>query len=434
MSNQRQLSKLSILPVNKTVVFYSPIEGRDILVRTGTIGEGSCFFHSVLHAQSKDYVRLDRKGRMKLVAKLRESFAEKLDRKRWENMSNGLVAKIPFQENISKIMVDFYRCVKDGKVGKSRLGRKVIREVLPDDKAKQNFGVICELITLDNFEKNILPDTYEKCADDNIEKTITSVVKNTEDFCDNVFSKFGDQLDEPRRKFCKEQIINFLKITCHEAEKHAFSSYVEDLKDSSVSVDTYTIGLLSDKFNRDIYFLDSGTRMPYQIGGTDNVKDRKSIIIMWTGGNHYEVVGRLLPKDKIQREFYDDDPLICRIRTFLFKPERVHEQYPALVPYLPKNHRENIGFSSRESSSDENSESEEESEIEQSEHESVSEPEKEQLRESHHEKHREKEPEEPKESRHEKHKKKEQEPKRRSQRMKKYRRSRRENRKRRSKH
>ena len=50
-----QFSKLKILPVDKTVVFWSPIEGDDVLIRTGTIPDGSCFFHSLLHAYSKEY-------------------------------------------------------------------------------------------------------------------------------------------------------------------------------------------------------------------------------------------------------------------------------------------------------------------------------------------------------------------------------------------
>lgn len=85
MSNQQQLSRLSILPVNKTVVFYSPIEGRDVLVRTGTIGEGSCLFHSILHSYSKEYILLDKKGRIKLVSKLRKNLSEKLDKKDGKN-------------------------------------------------------------------------------------------------------------------------------------------------------------------------------------------------------------------------------------------------------------------------------------------------------------------------------------------------------------
>jgi len=43
--NSNKMTKLKILPVNKTVVFNSPIEGDDVLVRTGTVSEGSSFFH-----------------------------------------------------------------------------------------------------------------------------------------------------------------------------------------------------------------------------------------------------------------------------------------------------------------------------------------------------------------------------------------------------
>lgn len=32
------------IPVNKTVVFWSPIEGEDVLVRTGIIKEGNSFY------------------------------------------------------------------------------------------------------------------------------------------------------------------------------------------------------------------------------------------------------------------------------------------------------------------------------------------------------------------------------------------------------
>ena len=50
-----EFENLQLLPVNKTVVFYSPVEGKDVLVRTGTIGEGSCFYHALLHAYSLEY-------------------------------------------------------------------------------------------------------------------------------------------------------------------------------------------------------------------------------------------------------------------------------------------------------------------------------------------------------------------------------------------
>lgn len=346
MSNQHQLNKLSILPPNKTVVFYSPIEGRDVLVRTGTIGEGSCFFHSLLHAYSKEYVRLDKRGRMKLVAKLRSSLANRLDRKRWEDISNGLVAKIPFQENINDILNDFYRHVERQRAGRSKAGRNVIRAVINDDNDKQTYQVICELVPVSDFEKEILPKSYDQCSEDKIDACKKTIVDNTRKHVERVFNKLGNEIGNDRKKFCVKKIVLLVQSVVDEADNLAFKKYLDSLKDASVSVDSYTIGLISDRFNRDIYFIDARTRMPYRVDSDNNIKSRKSIIVMWVGGVHYEVVGRLLPGNRIQREFYDDDPLIKRINTYLFHPDEVSELYPSLVPYLPKDHRERLGFGS----------------------------------------------------------------------------------------
>uniref|UniRef100_A0A6C0EM20 OTU domain-containing protein n=1 Tax=viral metagenome TaxID=1070528 RepID=A0A6C0EM20_9ZZZZ len=372
MSRRQQLNKLSILPPNKTVVFYSPIEGRDILVRTGTIGEGSCFFHALLHSHSREYVRLDKKGRMKLVAKLRSSLADKLDRKRWEEISSGLVAKIPFQENINEILHDFYRHIEKERSGKSKMGRNLIRSIIHNDNDKQAYQIICELITMEDFEKELLPKIHDKCAENKITECKETIVKDVCDYGQKVFDKIGKTVDENRKNFCVKKIETMIRKTVNEADNAAFKDYLSNLKDASVSVDTYTIGLISERFNRDIYFIDARTRMPYRVGGDENIKSRKSIIVMWVGGVHYEIVGRLLGKDRIQREFHDDDPLIKRINTYLFHPDLVAEQYPALIPYLPKNHRDRLGFtsdsrsegdyesSSEEEESDESDESDEE--------------------------------------------------------------------------
>ena len=74
------LSTLNILPVNRTVVFYSPLQDKDVLVRTGTIADGSCFFHSILHAYSKDYISMSTEDRIKYVKKLRVSMSKKVDK------------------------------------------------------------------------------------------------------------------------------------------------------------------------------------------------------------------------------------------------------------------------------------------------------------------------------------------------------------------
>jgi hypothetical protein len=329
-------TQLSVLPTGKTVVFYSPIEGQDVLVRTGTIGEGSPFLHALLHAYSKEYIKLDKKGKMKLAAKLRNNMAEKLDKKRWGEVSSSMVAKMPFQENISEILGDFYKHVLKNRSCKTTAGKNIVRLLKPD---METYKIICEIITLDQFEKEILPKAYDMCTEEKLEKCREVITQESTSFAQKSLDSLGDSIDKQRKKYCIGKLVNLMEAVLKEAESKAYKKYLENLKDSSVVVDSYTVELLSKRFNRNIYFMDSRTRMPYDIGSAKSdpkTSPTKSLIVMWLGGSHYETVGKLLPHNRIQREFYADDPLIRRINTFLYQPSLVAEQYPNLVPYLKK--------------------------------------------------------------------------------------------------
>jgi len=343
--NNQTLTKLSILPTNKTVVFYSPIEGQDVLVRTGTIGDDSPFLHALLHANSKEYIKMDKKGKMKIVEKLRKTMSDKLEKKRWEEVSSSMVAKIPFQENVNKILNDFYRHI-NGSSCKSTSGKKIVQKISKD---LETYKIICELVTLDNFQKDILPKAYDTCSDEKLEKCKEEIIQATSNFSQKIFDSLGNNIEKARKKFCIDKITTLVSQILNEADEKAYKKYIENLKDLSVSVDSYTIELLSNRFNRNIYFMDSLTRMPYKIDNTKHNKHKKSIILMWLGGVHYETVGKLLPHNRIQREFYNDDPLIRRIDTFLYKPNLIPEQYPNLIPYLPQKEKTTLKLHSKQS-------------------------------------------------------------------------------------
>jgi hypothetical protein len=335
-------SKLSILPLNKTVVFYSPIEGGDVLVRTGTISEGSCFFHSILHACSKEYVRLDKKERIRLVAKLRMKIASKLDREKWEDISGGLVSRIPFQENVNRLLTDFYN-----RFEQSSIGSTVIK--IPNDR--ETYNIITQLVTLGDFEKKILPSSYDNSKNEKILKCKDIIVNTSKKFCEKVFESFNS-IEEKRMRYCVDKLGFLIESIVNKAESTSYKNYIKNIEDNTEPIDSYTIGLLSERFNRDIYFIDSSTRMPYHIGDKENIKKRKAIIIMWIDGIHYEIVGKYLPKNRIQRQFEFAEPLIQRIYTFLFEPENVAEFYPELIPHLPKEHQDRVSLSFSDSSSD----------------------------------------------------------------------------------
>lgn len=350
-----QFETLQLLPVNKTVVFYSPIEGKDVLVRTGTIGEGSCFYHALLHAYSKEYVSMDTRGRKKFVQRLRSSMARKVDKNRWESLSNGLIAKIPFQENINTILNDFYRFISRGKTGRTKSVRKVIRDIIQKDNEDdiEAYKLVTEMVQLeDGFEKTILPIAYEKCSDDGISKCKKVILETALNYYRKEFKQLEGQLDQERINFYVSKLEKLVNSVVNEAETSSYSEYIESLQDATMEVDSYTIGLISEKFNRDIYFIDARNRMPYRDGENDNIKKRKAIIVMWTGGCHYEIVGKLLPGNIIKREFDFNDTLINRIYTYLYKPENIPDQYPNLISFLPKEIRNEIGIDVSDSEED----------------------------------------------------------------------------------
>jgi hypothetical protein len=129
---RHDLAVLNILHVNKTVVFYSPLEGKDVLVKTGTISEGSLFFSRYsLYAYSNNYVSMNIEGRMKFVKRLRESISQKVDKLTWENLF-WLVAKIQFQENVNTILSNFYKHIINEKTYKSKWFVAVVKKVIID--------------------------------------------------------------------------------------------------------------------------------------------------------------------------------------------------------------------------------------------------------------------------------------------------------------
>jgi hypothetical protein len=275
--------------------------------------------------------------------------ASKINKISWESMSNGLISKLGFQTHFHKILFDFYQFIerKDIK-GKTRSLRKILRTLIEDnDEDKLNtYRIIVDMIPFaESFEQNILPKTYTHTENKKIIDCCKHMIEIGEKYYENIFDNMTSKLDQSRIQFFLHKFTELINAVCKEAEETAYKDYIEGVQNSDVHVDGYTIDLISNRFNRDIYFIDATNRLPYRNGSTStNIKNRQSMIVMWTGGVHYEIVGRLLPGNKIVREFDPEDPLIKRIRTFIMNPEKIPNTYPNLIPYLPKEIRDNIGI------------------------------------------------------------------------------------------
>jgi hypothetical protein len=322
-------SHLKTIESGKSVVIYSPIEGNDTLVRTGTIGDGSCLFHSIFQACLKEYPTLSQKEKIKLVENVRQKIANTLSFEEWKKINDGMIYKVSTQENIYKFIQEFYDTINNNK--------QTIFTPIVDTKPNL-YKLINEILPQKILEQTILPNAYKK-EDINLKNNI---LKELIDFLDSL--PVLQNIIKAKADNVIKTIVNIMSQIIEHSEKKSYQIYIQELQNTTEFINSNNISMISDYFDRDIYFIDSKTRMPYN--NTDNFKNRKSIIILWIEDIHYEIIGKLLPNNKIQREFEFDDILIQRINTFLCYPDKIKNKFPDLVTYLPLSYRSNIDTSS----------------------------------------------------------------------------------------
>lgn len=319
------MKRLGVLPPNKSYTFQSPLE--DNLIRTGTIGEGSCFFHAVIHGYSSNYRSWSITKRKSYVIRLRNIIANKLTKEKWKELSNGYVALISTQENIRKTLKGFYDYFTK-KNYLPKLRDKILLNVLEPlmKESLKNYIIMVDNVDYKEIDINILSINAQ-----NIDEYISTINKNATGF----FNSITDRLDVDNNFI--STILTLFDIISKEAEDYSYMKYKESLGEVCSWIDQTQIGLLSDTFKKNIFIIDGSTRMPYEIGGCDYFRqDRKNVIIIWVGRGHYEVLGRLLEDGTVQREFEWEDQLIQKIYLFLCHKEEVTKRYPELMEYLPK--------------------------------------------------------------------------------------------------
>ena len=75
------------------MILYEELDLRKIkvfnLVRVPAIGDGSCFFHSILLGVSEEYSNLSQRGKRIMAANLRRKLAEEFDEGKYRGLSGG---------------------------------------------------------------------------------------------------------------------------------------------------------------------------------------------------------------------------------------------------------------------------------------------------------------------------------------------------------
>jgi len=211
------------------------------------------------------------------------------------------------------------------------------------------FQIIRELLPRESFEQGkdaILVVTAKECEGKLLDECKDIIRTYTLTYFHAVLEIH--EIDKERQELLMRKLNELMIKLLDKAENKAFEDFRENLSRCDEWVGQELFGYLSDVFKRDIYFIDSETRMPYIMGGCDDYQHRKSIVVLWLNQGHYEIVGRREKAAKggyvIQREFEPNDSLIQKIYTLLCEPNEIPAKFPDMISFLPKEVKQAFGI------------------------------------------------------------------------------------------
>jgi hypothetical protein len=90
---------------------------------------------------------------------------------------------------------------------------------------------------------------------------------------------------------------------------------MQAILNSSEYVDNRFNEFVSNVFNKDLYIIDGNTKDLYMTGKDNDIlyKARQSIVLIWTNGNHFDLIG-ILENNKLRTLFDSDHPFILLLR------------------------------------------------------------------------------------------------------------------------
>lgn len=248
------MKDLKIIKPDKTRIFHSPLYPN--LVRTGTIGDGSCFFHTLCFSLFMEYRKMDIQERRIYIHNLRNEIAKKMSVDRWKQLGDGEMYRMQFILALRPI-IQHHTQATDALVYDFRYWDDVILAKLSNEWKSTD---LTDCLTI------IFPDS-------NIRPTIiTQILADTE--------------RQAYAMFQRHLAVNW--------------------------ADEFFMEFVSEIFKCNFYFINATDRLVYRMFKTETTYDR-NVVFCWVEETHYECIGELLKGNRVKRVFSNDDALIKRL-------------------------------------------------------------------------------------------------------------------------
>jgi len=312
---------LTKLIFNKTIVFNTPVECENVpMVRTGGVdyNESEPLYSLIncsLHANIKKYGSMKDDERKMKIQKIKEEV--------YEQIKNGDVNKnniTSFLNSVKDNIINFnlYLNSTHYTTEYSSETNKTLSELLLGNGNIDQinlFKLLYEIITVDSFKK-ILRNTEQKWGRDFCIVSYKKIVfKEILRFLS--YQDYFDDLDKTKADFLTKKLV----LMVNTIVDLSFSNITKKSNFITSDIDATKINILSKYFDCNIIFIDSEDRIPYIIDKQDISDQKKYILVFAFEQKHFEIVGKLLPDDRIQRNFMPYEDILKKVNFYLKKKQ-----------------------------------------------------------------------------------------------------------------
>jgi len=359
----------------KTMSFTIPSYPNVKLVRSGVPNsDKSSFIHCMLHSSFNDYSTKTDENKIKMVEMIRDKIAKNISRSEWEYYGSEWRDK--FEKFCFRVFESLYEALNVKKYKKSPASKRsktvsnILKKILENkdvDKSLSIYKVLFSEVDVSCFideRKGILMKCFKSCSNKTIDDCkdmislqslhlITKVLKNVD-------------IDDRRKEAFSEKFSLLVRIVMNEVENDVINKLKDEIKSINSEISIKLAQIIADKFERDVYFIDSKTMQPHTPLTWSNKGNRHFVVLLMTD-DRYEIVGRVIDDtNKVQRNFPHNDPFISDY--FLKKNKKTYHRAKSVSD--DDDDEETITSSSEEEDDDDkidtsSSSEEEDNEVEQ---------------------------------------------------------------------
>ena len=353
-------TKLNSLEVNKNVVFTTPFEDENTcLTRKGVLYDSNnSFSECIISSFCSEYTYENEENRNKIFTEFKRKLFLKSN---WVN--NEKFYKY-FYNTIHNCCTTLYKYVEDNLKDKNNsenllkdIDNKIFLKIIKNKIIKNIplFEVLFEIFSINDIKDKILVDSENK--NKSINKYKNTIIKKLNKYIASL--DILSEIEKKKYNIIEESILDLFNTILNYIDEDVFKYYLTKI--TNIECNEENIVLISDVLNINIYFIDSTTRLPVLIEDKQKYKNSQSLIILKVE-NNFEIVGKLLTKNKIKNIFLKDETIIKKLNAFLFDNKKLKKDYPDLLKYKevlcppPPNNSLNNSDNNSDNTSNEDSE------------------------------------------------------------------------------